>query len=81
VLCGGRIPVQLEPSDWTLGPEVAALQRMLIEGWAHCGDRDGAATVARRSRDWRARRLAHVDAGRSRLVVGHDDLGAWLPRE
>ena len=29
--------------------------------------------------DWRARRLAHVDAGRSRLTVGHDDLAAWLP--
>jgi hypothetical protein len=72
--------VQLEPSDWTLGPEVAALQRMLIDGWAHAatemvGDRDATIT------NWRARRLAHVDAGRSRLVVGHDDLGAWLPRE
>jgi len=39
--------------------------------------RDRPPTIAR----WRARRLAHVDAGRSRLVVGHDDLAAWLPRE
>ena len=37
-------------------------------------------TVPRRSRAGIARRLAHVDAGRSRLVVGHDDLAAWLPR-
>ena len=71
--------VQLEPSDWTLGPDEAALQRMLIDGWAHAaiemaGDRDAAIT------NWRARRFAHVDAGRSRLVVGHDDLGAWLPQ-
>jgi hypothetical protein len=69
--------VQLEPSDWTLGPAVAALQRMLIDGWAHAATemvRDRAATITR----WRARRLAHVHAGRSRLVVGHDDLGAWL---
>ena len=71
--------VQLEPSDWTLGPDVAALQRMLIDGWAHAATEtrpDRAATIAR----WRARRLAHVDAGRSRLVVGHDDFAAWLPR-
>jgi len=71
--------VQLEPSDWTLGPDVAALQRMLIDGWAHAATEmvpDRAATIAR----WHARRLTHVDAGRSRLVVGHDDLAAWLPR-
>ena len=29
---------------------------------------------------WRVRRLAHVEAGRSRLVVGHEDLAALLPR-
>jgi hypothetical protein len=28
--------------------------------------------------DWRARRLAHVDAGRSELLVGHQDLVATL---
>ena len=72
--------VQLEPSDWTLEPAVTALQRMLIEGWALVATeipRDCPPTIAR----WRARRLAHVDAGRSRLFVGHDDLAAWLPRE
>ncbi len=71
--------VHLEKSDWTLGPEVPALQRMLIDGWAHAATEmvpDRSAAIAR----WHARRLAHVDAGRSRLVVGHDDLGAWLPR-
>jgi len=52
---------------------------MLIEGWANAAtelapDRDAA--IAR----WRARRLAHIAAGRSRVVVGHDDLAAWLPR-
>ena len=67
--------VQLEPSDWMLGPDVAALQRMLIDGWAHAATemvRDPA-TIA----DWRARRLAHVAAGRSQIVVGHHDLAAW----
>jgi len=71
--------VERHPSDWTVGPDEAALQRMLIDGWAHAATemaRDGPAAIAR----WRARRLAHVDAGRSRLAVGHDDLGAWLPR-
>ena len=29
--------------------------------------------------DWLARRLAHVDAGRSHLTVGHEDLAAWPP--
>jgi len=71
--------VQREPSDWTLGPEVADLQRMLIDGWAQAATEmapEHLSTIAR----WRERRLAHVDAGRSRLVVGHDDLAAWLPR-
>lgn len=71
--------VQVEPSDWMLGPAEADLQRMLIEGWAHAAAEmvpDRAATIT----SWRARRLAHVDAGHSRIVVGHDDLGAWLPR-
>ncbi len=71
--------VRREPSDWTLGPEVSALQQMLIDGWAQAAIEmapDRSTTIAR----WRERRLAHVDAGRSRIVVGHDDLAAWLPR-
>jgi hypothetical protein len=67
-----------EPSDWTLGPAMAELQRMLIEGWAQAATEmapDCSSTLAR----WRERRLAHVDAGRSHLSVGHDDLAAWLP--
>jgi hypothetical protein len=28
-------------------------------------------------RGWLARRLAHVDAGRSHVIVGHDDFAAW----
>ena len=69
-----------ERSDWMLAPGDAAVQRMLIDGWAEAATEmapDRAAAIA----DWRARRLAHVDAGRSRLVVGHGDLAAWLPRE
>jgi hypothetical protein len=72
--------VQCEPSDWMLEPVQPDLQRMLIEGWAEAAIEmapDRASTIAR----WRARRLAHVAAGRSRVVVGHDDLAAWLPHE
>jgi hypothetical protein len=29
---------------------------------------------------WKSRRLAHVADGRSRIIVGHEDLAGW-PRE
>jgi hypothetical protein len=69
--------VESEPSDWTIEPQEAELQRELIAGWAYAAaesDPNAASTIA----EWRARRLAHVDAGRSRLVVGHDDCAAWI---
>jgi hypothetical protein len=72
--------VQRAPSDWTLEPTEAEMQRMLIDGWAHAATEmapDHASTIAR----WHVRRLAHVDAGRSRLSVDHDDLAATLPRK
>jgi hypothetical protein len=55
------------------------MQRLLIDGWARAAteiDPRHARTIA----DWHVRRLTHVDAGRSRIVVGHDDLAAWPPR-
>jgi SAM-dependent methyltransferase len=65
-----------ESSDWVLGPAESDVQRLLIEGWA-----DAASEIAPESApmvaDWRSRRLAHLGAGRSSLVVGHDDLAAW----
>ena len=56
--------VRQEISDWSVRAEDAELQRQLIDGWAHAAaeiapDLEG--TVTR----WRARRLQHVDAGRS----------------
>jgi hypothetical protein len=69
--------VEREASDWVLGTESASLQRQLIEGWAQA-----AAAVAPGQSvtidDWRARRIAHVDGGRSQLIVGHKDLAGWL---
>ncbi len=71
--------VRREPSDWALGPDDHECQRQLIEGWAEAAT-DLAPDLASRIARWKERRLAHVAAGRSRVVVGHEDLGAWLPR-
>ncbi len=62
-------------SDWLLTPTSQALQRALIDGWAQ------AAAEVQPSRAllieaWRGRRHAHVDANRSSIVVGHEDLAA-----
>lgn len=67
--------VRRERSDWRLSSDMRALQRALLEGWAQAAAEiapDQAASIDR----WRARRLAHLDAGRSAIVVGHEDLMA-----
>ena len=69
--------VWTEPSDWILGSPEHKLQRRLIDGWARAATElapDNASGIAR----WRARRIGHVDAGRSRIVVGHFDVAATL---
>jgi hypothetical protein len=50
---------------------------MLIQGWAQAATE---MAPARRGTidDWLQRRLAHVVAGRSRIVVNHMDMVAWL---
>jgi len=71
--------VHSAPSDWHLGPEHPAFQRGLIDGWASAASEiapDKATTIE----DWRRRRLAHVETGRSQVTVGHDDVAAWLPQ-
>jgi hypothetical protein len=65
-------------SDWTLSPDACDLQRELIIGWADAA-REIAPEQSPAIDDWLGRRLAHVDAGRSRIVVGHEDLAAWPP--
>lgn len=76
-LAGLGYHVQRAPSDWVLPPESRDLQRSLIGGWAQAAEEiapEQSATI----RDWLARRLAHVTEHRSRLVVGHEDLAAWV---
>jgi hypothetical protein len=70
--------VRREASDWVLLPDTRELQRQLIEGWAQAALEiaPGQAAVVG---SWLARRLAHVEAGRSRVIVCHEDLAAWLP--
>jgi len=49
---------------------------MLIEGWARAAVEiapERADTIA----DWLRRRLEHLEAGRSRIVVNHVDMVAW----
>jgi SAM-dependent methyltransferase len=72
--------VERAPSDWVLAPDARDLQRQLIEGWAEAA-REIATEQTATIDDWLRRRLGHVDAGRSHVVVCHDDLAAWLPRE
>jgi hypothetical protein len=65
--------VETARSDWCIGPEHAALQFALIEGWfeAAC---EIAPTRTAMLHGWRARRRAHVELGRSTLRVGHVDM-------
>ncbi len=68
--------VRNEPSDWTIEPAEADFQRLLIEGWASAATEQEPESAPLID-GWRQRRLAHIDAGRSRVVVGHRDLAAW----
>jgi hypothetical protein len=67
------------PSDWRLSGEDLELQRQLIVGWAGAAAEiapSDSASIA----DWRKRRLAHLAAGRSRILVGHEDVGGYCRR-
>ncbi len=71
--------VERAASDWVLEASQRELQRPLIEGWAAAATEvapEQSSTIA----DWLARRLHHVRHGRSRIVVGHEDLAAWPQR-
>jgi hypothetical protein len=78
ILAGAGYDVRRESSDWLLTAGEGDLQRQLIEGWAKAAvevapERHASIKI------WRARRLALVADNRSQLIVGHQDLAAWLP--
>jgi hypothetical protein len=69
--------VLTERSDWDIGPQHTAMQHALLDGWLSAAleiapERTAPLTA------WHRRRRVHVEAGRSRLVVGHVDLVGWL---
>jgi SAM-dependent methyltransferase len=73
-------------SPWRLGPADQAIQRELASGIAAgaadmlaAGTGGGDARLRGDVRHWLAERLALVDAGRSTVEVGHDDLLALPP--
>ncbi len=68
--------VQRASSDWLLTPASAELQRQLIDGWAQAAA-EMAPQQIRAIDAWRDRRLAHVAAGWSAIMVGHEDCAAW----
>jgi hypothetical protein len=68
--------VRRDRTNWILGPDSQALQRQLIEGWAQAAVEMAPEKTAA-IRDWLVRRLDHVGQGRSRIIVGHEDLAAW----
>lgn len=71
--------VRVEPTDWNIGPAHADMQRYLVRDWARAAG-ELAPDLRPRISSWRDRRLAHIDAGRSRIVVRHHDIAAWLAR-
>jgi len=77
VLRGAGYDVLRRRSDWILESPQSELQRQLIAGWASASI-ELAPSDADRVRSWQLRRFAHLDAGRSRIIVGHDDVGAVL---
>jgi hypothetical protein len=60
-------------SDWKLGAESHALQQQLVSGWglaaAALSPADSTAIT-----EWLVRRRAAIANGRSRIVVGHEDM-------
>ncbi len=69
--------IDREATDWVLGPNDREMQESLISGWAWAAG-NIASEQSARIESWRERRLAHVEAGRSQLVVGHQDIAAFL---
>jgi len=69
--------VERERSDWVIEPEQRELQRQLIDGWATAAT-EMAPEIATQIANWHLRRQHHVDSGGSLIVVGHEDMFAWI---
>jgi hypothetical protein len=62
-------------SDWILGPSDRKIQDALLAGWAQAAQASGAIASSSVSR-WLRQRRSHLEAGRSRMRVGHCDIFA-----
>ena len=67
--------VERAPSNWSLPPDAQDMQRRLVEGWAEAASEIAPGRSAM-VRSWLRRRIDHIDAGRSHIVVCHEDLAA-----
>jgi len=65
--------VERAASDWNLPPDAREMQRELVHGWAEAASEIAPARSAMIS-SWLRRRHDHIDAGRSQIVVCHEDL-------
>ena len=65
--------VERAASDWNLPPDARTMQRELVNGWADAASEIAPARSAMIS-GWLRRRHDHIDAGRSQIVVCHEDL-------
>jgi len=70
--------VELGPSDWQLGPAQGPLQEALVSGWFEAA-LEMAPEEKARLISWRSAREDAIRAGRSELVVGHQDLLGMPP--
>jgi hypothetical protein len=77
ILTNAGYHIERDRSDWVLESAKRELQRQLIEGWASAAT-ETAPAQARSIQDWRSRRIAYADAGRSRLIIGHEDILGWV---
>jgi SAM-dependent methyltransferase len=74
---GAGYRVRTESSDWVLDADTDAMQRLLVDGWAAAAieiEPSSRADVER----WHRNRITHIDAGRSEIVVGHQDVAGVL---
>ncbi|NJN46401.1 MAG: hypothetical protein HC808_07905 [Candidatus Competibacteraceae bacterium] len=70
--------VEMERSDWQIGPDYVLLQRALLDDWIEAATLINPA-LQDRVVNWRQRREQHLTAARSVLTVGHVDGFGWLP--
>jgi hypothetical protein len=65
--------IERAPSDWRIGPTQRTLQHALLDGWFNAACEIAPEKTSHLGH-WRARRQAHINGGRSEVIVGHVDM-------